>query len=325
MPEEIVEMEYYPILTAAGEAKEIECLLGETAFDIQEIAVGDGNGSLYEPEKSQTALKNECWRGLIDTVQTETNQDGSKTLFAVVHVPVEVAGFTIREAGIFDKSGNLLIVCKVPETIKREPATGDIKQISIRVDLSVINELALPFLIDPSINTATVEYCDKHYQNIQEKGQPDGYAPLNEDGYVPREHIQSSFVPFCVNSGPIEDGVETLLSLSEDGNTITAKAPFALTSAEGETRTINDDLQLDVSSLQDGKHTILYNFETGALEAFPKTIHTGKKFPDEAVIGDMLFDISVAPYTTKIKTTDGFEYKKCVQMGLCERVSEERK
>lgn len=181
--------EYYSIITKYGSQKEIACLAGSGGFDIEEIAVGDGNGSLYEPDEEQAALKNEVWRAKIDKIDTETDKDGNKTLFAVVHIPASAGGFTIREAGVFDKSGGLVIVAKMPETAKRLPDTGDIKQLSIRIDLSVINEVVLPFLIDPSINTATVEYCDKHYQNLNEKGEPDGYAPLDSEGLVPVEHI----------------------------------------------------------------------------------------------------------------------------------------
>ena len=180
----MAEQEFYPILTKAGKEKEMACLDGQTEFDIWEIAVGDGNGALYEPDENQTSLKNECWRGLVAKCENEDD-----TRYAIVHIPADIGGFTIREIGAFDKSGNLLIVAKCAETVKRLPETGDIKQLSIRLDLSVINELVLPFLIDPSINTATVEYCDKHYQNLNQKAQPEGYAPLDDAALLPVLHL----------------------------------------------------------------------------------------------------------------------------------------
>ena len=180
----MADQEFYPILTKTGKEKEMACLDGQTEFDIWEIAVGDGNGALYEPDENQTSLKNECWRGLVAKCENEDD-----TRYAIVHIPADIGGFTIREIGAFDKSGNLLIVAKCAETVKRLPETGDIKQLSIRLDLSVINELVLPFLIDPSINTATVEYCDKHYQNLNQKAQPEGYAPLDETALLPDTHL----------------------------------------------------------------------------------------------------------------------------------------
>lgn len=180
----MAEQEFYPILTKAGKEKEMACLDGQTEFDIWEIAVGDGNGALYEPDENQTSLKNECWRGLVAKCENEDD-----TRYAIVHIPADIGGFTIREIGAFDKSGNLLIIAKCAETVKRLPETGDIKQLSIRLDLSVINELVLPFLIDPSINTATVEYCDKHYQNLNQKAQPEGYAPLDDAALLPVLHL----------------------------------------------------------------------------------------------------------------------------------------
>ena len=210
MAENNTKQEFYSILTKLGKIKEMKCLNGEGPYDIWEIAVGDGNGSHYEPEENQTALKNECWRGPVAACENE-----DETRYAVAHIPASVGGFTIREIGAFDKAGNLLIIGKCAANEKKLPETGDIKQVSYRVDLSVINELVLPYIIDPSINTASVKYVEKHFQALNEKSKPNGYAPLNNEAKVPLEHLPSTFIPFCFNSGPVnENGEAALLKLS---------------------------------------------------------------------------------------------------------------
>lgn len=306
--------EYYGILTEAGETKQMECLAGTTAFDIWEAAVGDGNGSFYEPEKTQTALKNQCWRGLVDSVENVGNQRR-----VVFHLPDDSYGYTIREVGLFDQSGNLLIAYKVPETQRISSGTGVVKKNSFKLFLTMLNDAVLPFVIDPNINTASVDYVDEHFQKLEEKGEANGYAPLDSAGFVPAEHLQGSFVPFCVNSGAITDGTESLLS--EANNTITAQAPFTITSASGITKKITENLSLDVSTCEPGQYEVMFDFDTSSLFLFSGTIHTGKKFPENAQTGDILFDISCAPYSTRKLLDDGTVKIECARIGLYDCVS----
>ena len=74
-------LDFYGILTKEGEAKEIRCLAGIEEFDIAEIAVGDSCGSYYEPDKNQTALKNECWRGAVTRCENDNN-----TRYAIINI-----------------------------------------------------------------------------------------------------------------------------------------------------------------------------------------------------------------------------------------------
>lgn len=288
------EQEYYPILTKAGKAKEMACLAGETEYDIREIAVGDGNGSLYEPEETQTALKNECWRGLVDKCENE-----GETRYAIVHIPANVGGFTIREIGAFDKEGNLLIIAKCAENYKRLPSTGDIKQLSIRLDLSVINELVLPFLIDPSVNTATVEYCDKHYQKLNEKGKASGYAPLDKNILLPYKHLPFNHTPFAVNNGlSDENGNPAFVTVNFDNTLLTLKSPITYTTASGATASIDEDLTLDISDIEEGDYTLILNHETKSLELTNAGIMISENFPSNAKDGDYCFNFGVEPYQT---------------------------
>ena len=144
-------------------------------------------------------------------------------------------------------------------------------------------------------------------------------ANVDLSNLTEKGNIKLQCNPFCVNSGPMENGVETVLTLNE--NIITAHSPFVVTSADGVTREINQDINLDVSELAEGTYQILFNFETNLLEAFSGSIYTDKKFPDDAQVGDMLFDISVLPYTSKVKTEDGYNLKQYALMGQYDCIS----
>lgn len=326
----MAEQEFYSILTIKGKEKEMKCLNGECAYDIWEIAVGDGNGSHYEPEVNQTALKNECWRGLVACCENE-----DETRYAIAHIPANVGGFTIREIGAFDKEGNLLIIGKCAKNEKKLPESGDIKQLSYRVDLSVINELVLPFIIDPSINTASINYCDKHYQKLNEKSKPNGYAPLDNEAKVPLEHLPSTFIPFCFNSGPVdENGNAALLELStaqagvtsasdeldnvnttasvtetippetEDRETttvtkqiLTLKSPAVYTDGSGRTTAIVEDLTLDVTDLEPGEYSLRVAENNSIIEFFTVNadVYKQKIPPENPKDGDLWQNLSVAP------------------------------
>ena len=89
--------EFYSLVTDIGAIKQTESIRDGIPFDVAQIALGDSNGEYYEPETSQTALKHEVWRGNIEKCEWEDNK-----FYCITTVPVDVGGFSVREAGIFD-------------------------------------------------------------------------------------------------------------------------------------------------------------------------------------------------------------------------------
>lgn len=216
-------LEYYSILTDIGLQKQLECMTSPEDFDLYSIAVGDGNGTYYEPTKTQTSLKNEKWRGVV----SEFSKKDNKT-YCVVHIPANIGGFTIREIGVFDSAGKLIVIGKCPETIKQSAETGAIKQLAIEVDISMINSTILSVLVDPSIITASTSYVQSKineilnnnlpdYQLNNEKGQSNGYAPLNAKSLVPSEHLPTNLTPFCFNSGNTTNGIADVIDAPGSG------------------------------------------------------------------------------------------------------------
>ena len=196
--------EFYAILTEAGQRLQFECLDNpDKTFEMSEMAVGDGNGSYYEPEKTQTKLKNECYRHAITRRMTD---EDNLVKSVILDIPEDVTGFTVREVGVFGTDGELLIIGKYPATERKSTDSGAISQLAIKVDLTQINELVLPVLIDPSVNTASVEYVETYFQKLEEKGQANGYASLDAEGLVPKEQLPvTDYVKFCVNSGAVDE------------------------------------------------------------------------------------------------------------------------
>ena len=50
--------EFYTVVTETGLEQLQDCIAGDKNFEPAYIAVGDSNGSYYEPEKTQSSLKN---------------------------------------------------------------------------------------------------------------------------------------------------------------------------------------------------------------------------------------------------------------------------
>ena len=89
--------DFYSIVTDYGSQKQLNSIKNGTPFDVQEIALGDSGGSYYNPSPSQTALRKEVWRGIIQKCEWDGNR-----FYCLTTVPAEVGGFVVREAGIYD-------------------------------------------------------------------------------------------------------------------------------------------------------------------------------------------------------------------------------
>ena len=136
--------EFYSIITDIGLQKIQEALNDGKKLDLKYIAVGDSLGSYYEPELSQTKLKNEKYRAEI----TELTSLTAKSL-----IPASVGGFYMREFGIFDSENNLILVGKQPETYKPIETEGSFKELWIKVVIIAIK-------VDPTIQMASQEWVN---------------------------------------------------------------------------------------------------------------------------------------------------------------------
>ncbi|MBY5969912.1 phage tail protein [Halomonas denitrificans] len=151
--------QFYTLLTDTGQAKIANAVALGTQIEITQMAVGDGGGNPVTPDSSATALVNEVRRAPINAVQTD---DDNPTWIVIEQVlPPDVGGWTIREVGVFDASGDLIAIGNLPETYKPVLAEGSSRTQTIRVVMEVSDTAAVTLKVDPSVVLATREYVDQ--------------------------------------------------------------------------------------------------------------------------------------------------------------------
>lgn len=152
-------MSYYTLLTTVGAARLANAQATETTLALTELAVGDGlDDAAYDPVESQTALKNEQWRG--DINQIYVHDDNANWIVIEAVVPEAEGGWFVREVGVFDDDGNMIAVGKYPDSYKPLLAEGSAKDLYIRMILQISNTGDVELKIDPAIVLSTRKYAD---------------------------------------------------------------------------------------------------------------------------------------------------------------------
>lgn len=146
--------EYYSILTNKGEKALFESIAGENGFNPFYIAVGDSLGSYYEPEETQTALKNEKYRA---EIYAKGINRKDKFLYFDLQIPPSEGDYTIREVGLFNKDNELLGIAKYPATLKQKADTQSDKTLSVEFQIFLSNETINTIVIDDNGNLLTKE------------------------------------------------------------------------------------------------------------------------------------------------------------------------
>ena len=130
-----MEQTYYTLITDTGLAKEANAHEpGQDAVVLSQMAIGDGNGSNYEPSNDMTSLKNEVYRTSINQIYTDPEQPNQLIIEGII--PPDVGGFTIREVGIIDSDGDFFAIGNYPETLKPVLTSGAGKDVCIRMILA---------------------------------------------------------------------------------------------------------------------------------------------------------------------------------------------
>ncbi|WP_454869370.1 phage tail-collar fiber domain-containing protein [Pseudomonas farris] len=146
--------DYYTLLTNAGIAYENACKAAGLPIKLTQMSVGDGNGAVYNPAATATALKREVWRGPLNALfQDEKNPSW---LLAEITIPPEEGGWYVREAGLWTDTGILYAIVKYPESFKPVLATsGSGKEFYIRSIFETSNAAQVTLLIDDTVVKAT--------------------------------------------------------------------------------------------------------------------------------------------------------------------------
>lgn len=182
---------YGSIVTEIGKQKITKAVLEGTKINMVEFAAGDGGGSYYQPTEQQIALKGEKWRGSIQ--ECKANPESPNLIEIIAVIPPDQGGFTIREIGAFDSSGNLIVVANTPDTEKVIITTGAAGEVRLIIYMEISNAEVIELKIDPytvSATKADLEAHDKspeaHAGQFADKGQFVSHVE-NKDIHVTKE------------------------------------------------------------------------------------------------------------------------------------------
>ncbi len=139
--------EYYSIITNGGLTKHAAASLGGDPIDLTHLAVGDSNGTSYNPVVTATALQNERYRTTLTYVEIDESNPNQIIVEAIIDETV--GPFYVREVGIFDSDGDLFAIGKFPETFKANLPSGSGKRLYVR--------MILGFASTPQVNLVQSE------------------------------------------------------------------------------------------------------------------------------------------------------------------------
>ncbi|QXI19645.1 phage tail-collar fiber domain-containing protein [Pseudomonas hamedanensis] len=182
--------DYYTLLTNAGIAYETACKAAGVPIKLTQISVGDGGeGGVYNPAATATALKREVWRGPLNALfQDEKNPSW---LLAEVTIPPDVGGWYVREAGLWTDTGILYAIVKYPESFKPVLASsGSGKEFYIRSIFETSNASLVTLSIDDTVVKATRAWVMSYL--AEELGKLDGKQSVRvaATGNVPLKGAQ---------------------------------------------------------------------------------------------------------------------------------------
>ncbi len=149
---------YFALLTAVGEAKLANAAALGTQLQISRMAVGDGNGALPVPIRTQTALVRETYRA--DLNELKVDPLNASQIIAELVIPETEGGYWLREMGLYDAAGDLIAVANCPPSYKPQLAEGSGRTQIMRMVLIVSSTTVIQLKIDPSVVLATREYVD---------------------------------------------------------------------------------------------------------------------------------------------------------------------
>lgn len=160
-------MEYFTLLTQIGAQKIAAATAANTTVALAEIALGDGNGTVPMPDASKTALVNEVYRAPLNDLRVDENN--ANWLVAEGYVPSDEGNFWVREVGVFDNDGDLIIIGNYPETFKPITSNGVAKDLYMKVITEVSSGDAVALSVDPSVVMASQEFVNERLKNKAEK------------------------------------------------------------------------------------------------------------------------------------------------------------
>lgn len=294
-------------LTIKGQQKKAVAEANNTGLNITTFQVGDGNGTYYEPTENQTLLKNTKYTGTF-TAGTQSqiiiNPSATNEVLYKCFIPADIGGFTIRELGLFDNDGDLILICKLPAQDKFVLSSGIYQPLTFTPKIIYTNPQINANLTPTSQIVPTT--ADVINMITEYSPQVEFLEPLNmADGGITLDFDETLKINsgklgvnkanltqnFCINSGNINNGNADILAYS--GTTLSFKIdtgiiyqPLVLTYADKSQETLTN--LIDVTGLStNGTYTVLKEKTSSiAVYLFSIKITQGKTFPISPSNGD---------------------------------------
>ncbi|MBA3105460.1 hypothetical protein CBX48_022005 [Salmonella enterica] len=169
------------ITTAGAEKLAAATVPGGKKVNLTAMAVGDGGGTLPEPNAGQTKLINEVWRHALNKISQDNKN--KNYIVAELVIPPDVGGFWMRELGLYDDAGTLIAVANMAESYKPKLAEGSGRAQTCRMVIIVSSVDSVALTIDATTVMATQDYVDdKLAEHERSRNHPD--ATLKEKGFV---------------------------------------------------------------------------------------------------------------------------------------------
>ncbi len=196
------------IVTDIGKALIAKAIESGTTVKLKYFAVGDGDGQEYTPTGHETKLIQENWRTNIGSIFRNPKDD--KELFIDTPIPEDVGGWWIREYGIFDEAGNLILIGTPNPFYKSKAEEGDVITVDFNLSLTLQNIASVEFIIDPAA------YVTHNYLENAD-------YPINgKIKFLQRPKVLDSEAATLADL----DNIKTLPDIQDDGNgTVTIQQP----------------------------------------------------------------------------------------------------
>lgn len=112
-----IDPKYKPIFTLVGLNKIANAINTGVKIELKSMALGDANGVDYTPTESLTALTHEVIRFNLRTLWYENITATNKTIlkFTGILEPGLISSKTVREVGVYDNAGDLIIIFRIPD------------------------------------------------------------------------------------------------------------------------------------------------------------------------------------------------------------------
>ncbi len=218
---------YYLVVTDVGLDLIETAYNNGTQVNITQMGLGDSNGAYVAPDVTFTELVNEFGREDI-----HESISGEGLIDVIVYVGAAHAGKTVREFGLYDDAGNLIVYGAYPDSLVPDETTSEYIQLEIEARVYLTNASSVNVTVNPYIPYATETTAgiviisnkydgDSETKVVTEKALSDGlatrYGPDNPSPLIAKrlypEQLSIDLLPYVGTS----DRAEWILPESAQG------------------------------------------------------------------------------------------------------------